>query len=113
MNSNYGNDCVIDVESFSKAIDCLDLNKAPGCDNLTVEHILFAHESVIIILRTLFNIMLRTGLVPDSFGIGKTTPIPKFKCCKKNVSADDFRGITICPILSKNFEYCIKKFIDI
>ena len=33
----------------------------------------------------------------DSFG--KTTPIPKFKGCKKNVSADDFRGITICPIL--------------
>ena len=84
MNSNYDNDCVIDVESICKAIDCLDLNKAPGCDSLTVEHILFAHESVIIILRTLFNIMLRTGLVPDSFGIGKTTPIPKFKGCKKH-----------------------------
>jgi hypothetical protein len=57
--------------------------------------------------------MLRTGLVPDSFGIGKTTPIPKFKGCKRTVSADDFRGITICPILSKVFEHCIKKFVNI
>ena len=89
------------------------MNKAAGFDCLTVEHIIFAHESVVIVLRTLFNIMLHTGLVPDSFGIGKTTPVPKFKGCKRSVSADDFRGITICPVISKLFEHCIKKFIDV
>ena len=51
--------------------------------------------------------MLQTGLVPDDFEIGVTTPIPKFKGNKKQTTADDFRGITICPIISKIFELCI------
>ena len=64
-------------------------------------------------MRTLFNVMIYTGIVPDEFGIGITTPIPKFKGCKKSVSADGFRGITICPIISKIFEYCIVKHVDL
>jgi len=35
-----------------------------------------------------------------------TVPIPKLKDCK-SMSCDDFRGITISPILSKVFEYCL------
>src|SRR5690349_22057478 len=60
MYSNGGKDCVIVVEAACKATDCLGLNKAAGCDGLTVEHIIYSHESIVIILRTLFNIMLRT-----------------------------------------------------
>ena len=45
--------------------------------------------------------MLYIGVVPDEFGIGVTTPIPKFKGSKKSVSADDYRGITICPLYQK------------
>jgi hypothetical protein len=56
--------------------------------------------------------MISTGIVPDDFGVGITTPIPKFKGSKKTVSADDYRGITICPIISKIFEHCIINFID-
>ena len=49
--------------------------------------------------------------MPENFGLDVTTPIPKFKGNKKIVEADDFRGITICPIISKIFEHCLKIFI--
>jgi len=85
---------------------------APGFDQIAIEHIAFAHPSVIIILTRIFNIMINTGLVPDDFGIGITTPIPKFKGNKKDATADDYRGITICHVISKIFEHCIVKHFD-
>ena len=97
----------IDVETVSKAIDHMVCNKAAGFDRLTIEHIKYAHPSLVIILSTLFNIILLCGLVPDDFGVGVTTPIPKFKGNKKSVSSEDFRGITISPVISKIFEYCL------
>ena len=97
----------IDVELVSKAIDRIECNKAPGFDGLTIEHIACAHPSIVIILSKLFNILLYTGLVPDDFGKGVTAPIPKFKGNKRKVTSDDYRGITICPVISKMFELCI------
>ena len=97
----------IDVELVSKSVNKMAINKASGFDCVTVEHVKFAHPSLIVILSQLFNIMLLIGCVPDDFGVGITTPIPKFKGNKKNIVADDFRGITICPVISKIFEYCI------
>ena len=52
------------------------------------------------------------GFVPDDFGVGITTPIPKFKGNKKKVTSDDYRGITICPVISKIFEHCIASHFD-
>ena len=52
------------------------------------------------------------GIVPDDLCYGIVTPIPKFKGNKKNVSADDFRGITVNPISSKIFEHCLLTFLD-
>jgi len=51
--------------------------------------------------------MLTLGVVPRGFGCGLSYPIPK--CTNRTVSAcvDDFRIITICPILSKIFEHCL------
>lgn len=103
---------LITIESVKQAIDNSQCNKSPGFDNLTIEHIKYAHESLTVILCSLFNIMLSTGLVPDNFGIGVTTAIPKFKGSKKFIQAEDFRGITINPIISKVFELCLKGFID-
>ena len=110
---NTPSKCVqISVRTVDEAVNKIDSNKAPGFDQITIEHIAFAHPSVIIILTRLFNIMINTGFVPDDFGIGVTTPIPKFKGNKKNVTSDDYRGITICPVISKIFEHCIASNID-
>ena len=101
----------VDVEAIDKAIKQISGNKAGGHDSLTIEHIKHAHPSLIVILAKIFTIMINNGLVPDDFGLGITKPIPKFKGNKKLVTADDFRGITICPIISKIFEYCLQESI--
>ena len=59
------------------------------------------------ILMYLFNLMLLSGYVPMEFGFGITYPIPKCVDNRKNVTTDDFRGITISSLISKMFEKCI------
>ena len=49
--------------------------------------------------------------MPQDFCLGIVTPIPKFKGHKKNVTADDFRGISVNPIASKIFEHCLIPFL--
>jgi hypothetical protein len=106
-DNNLSNVIKIDVEDVDKAVYKLDLNKTCGFDNLSAEHIKFAHPSLISILSMLFKIWLHLGMVPDDFGLGVTKFIPKFKGVKKLCTSDDFRGITICPVISKIFELCI------
>ena len=48
--------------------------------------------------------MLISGHVPSQFAVGLTHPIPKCKYMIKVLTCDDYRGITISPIISKLFE---------
>jgi len=47
--------------------------------------------------------MLQYEYVPDEFGIGVMIPILKASVNNKSGSTDDYRGISINPILSKLF----------
>src|SRR5207245_7244634 len=76
----------VTVEILGKIIDKLMLNKAPGFDGIMIEHLKFAHPSAILIVTKLFNLFLSLGVVPDNFGLGITTPIPKFKGIKSKVT---------------------------
>jgi hypothetical protein len=93
--SEHAQHMQISVQDVNEAINKKQANKVSGFDKITIEHINYAHPSVIIILTRLFIIMIKTGFVPDDFGTGITTPIPKFKGNKKNVTSDDFTVITI------------------
>ena len=55
----------------------------------------------------LCNLILLTGHVPAEFGLGVIHPILKCKSGNKTVGYDDFRGITISPVISKVLEKCI------
>ena len=50
-----------------------------------------------------------TGHIPSGFGYSYTVPIPKQKAnvYSKALNVDDFRGISISPVISKVFEHCI------
>ena len=60
-------------------------------------------------MSKLFNLCMTVGYVPLSFGKSYTVPILKDKnaihC--KSLTVDDFRGISISPVVSKIFEHCI------
>jgi hypothetical protein len=79
-SAHLGNDDIpfVSVELVSRIVDSIALNKAPGLDGIVIEHLKFAHPSAIIIMTKLFNLFLSLGMVPDNFGLGVTTPIPKY-----------------------------------
>jgi hypothetical protein len=97
----------VDVETVDSIIFKLDNAKSAGFDNLSAQHLKFCHPIVIASITKLFNIMIRLGYVPDAFGVGITIPLPKNKERRNHDKLDEYRGITISPILSKVFESCI------
>ena len=94
------------VYEVEKCIGMLKRGKAPGIDGLSTEHIVYCHPIIIVQLTCLFNSMLKLGYVPDEFGTGVI--IPLIKNATGDVSStDNYRGITLSPILSKLFELCM------
>ena len=81
--------------------------KAAGIDGIVMEHIKHSHPIVFVILTTMFNLIILSGYVPNDVGVGVTTPIPKSETRGTCLSVNDFRGITVSPVLSKLFEHCL------
>jgi len=97
------NDNSVTVELVSECIDKLKKGKAPGLDDLTSEHISLAHPIVAVHLSLLFKMILKHSIVPDSFGHGIVIPLVKNTDGNRFVT-DNYRGITISPVISKMFE---------
>jgi hypothetical protein len=114
---NYSGDMIdsklgIDVFMIDNIVTNLHVGKATDLDNLSAEHLKYSHPVLFSILNKLFNLMLKTNHVPSEFGIGLTIPIPKIETNTKSLTTDDFRGITISPIVSKVFESCLLKMLN-
>ena len=108
VNGGFTSNYSISLENLEQKIKNAKLGKAAGVDELMIEHLLYAHPILICMLKKLFNIMLQVGYVPDAFGCGLIIPIPKNSNAGSNFAKiQDFRGITISPILSRIFEQCI------
>ena len=95
------------VEMIDKVVYEMKKGKAAGADNITVEHIQYAHPSILVILCDLFNCMICLGFVPDAFGDGVTYPLLKENGYKPCYDCDSFRGITVSAVVSKIFEHCV------
>jgi len=93
---------VYEVEDF---VSKLKRGKTPGVDELSVEHIVNCHPIVIIQLTCMCNCMKRHGYVPDAFVTGVVIPVIK-NTDGNSGSVDNYRGITLSPVLSKLFEMC-------
>jgi len=101
-------DCnnLFSVENIENALLRLKCGKAAGFDNLSAEHLIYAHPCLIISLKMLFNLMFMFGFVPDDFRNGVL--IPLLKDVKEDASlCDNYRGITLSCIVSKVFEYVL------
>jgi len=81
----------------------LKLNKSPGHDGVTAEHILYGGQHLQVHLTLLFNDMLRHSYVPYELGRGIIIPLLKDKCVD-NSKLDAHRGITLCSTIAKLFE---------
>ena len=77
-----------------------------GVDDLTKEHLVNCHPALIVYLMILFNIMSIHNAVPDGFGVGIVIPVVKDKR-GDTTDANNYRAITLCPVISQLFEYCL------
>jgi len=80
--------------------------KAAGLDNLSCEHLKYSHP-ILSVLCKLFTLFLANGCVPDSFGQSYMVPLPKNSTFNRCLTVDDFRQISISPVISKVFEHTI------
>ena len=112
MSESHAENCTCSSYSFSienvlDATFSLKPGKSADDDEFSAEHFLNAPFHVFVILRDLFNAMLRHSFVPKQFKFG--TIIPIVKDHQGNLGEpNNYRGITISPIASKIFEHCLK-----
>jgi len=75
-----------------------------GLDELACEHLQFSHP---VVVSVRFD---RSCSV--SFGASYTVPIPKCDGRTRAFTVDDFRGISISPIISKLFEMAVQHCVS-
>lgn len=89
------------------AIGKLNNSTGVGVDGLQKHHFIHAHPSLHSTLSKLFYLMMLKSYVPNKFGCGIVVPIQKDTSLKGKQKLDNFRGITLSPIIAKIFEYSI------
>ena len=77
--------------------------KAPGLDELTIEHLVNSHPVLVVILSKLFNLFVSAVHVPHGFRLSYTVPLLKEDQNYKGNSVDNYRAISISPVMSNNF----------
>ena len=98
----------LDVELLDYIINSLKRGKAAGLVELTGEHLQFSHPIVAYILVKLFNLFISTGHIPAIyFGASYTVPIPICDGRTRALSVDNFRGVSISPVISKLFDMAV------
>jgi len=70
------------------------------------EHVVNCHRSISLHLQALFNAIMKHSYAPSDFDIGITIPLLKDNSVDGS-NMDNYRAITIRPVLSKVFENCL------
>ena len=96
------------VEEIEYAIDCLKTNKTPGLDSIPAEFIKACKHVLSPTVATVFNYIIEHRDFPETWSCGTRSAV--FKSGKRNI-VDNFRGITIPPIMEKIFEAAVYKRI--
>ena len=93
--------CYFTFEEIRLIIKKLKNGKACGLDQVRNEFIKNCPDSVITIVVKLFNLVLKTGIIPEEWCIGAIIPIYKNKGSNKD--PDNYRGITLLSCVGKLF----------
>jgi hypothetical protein len=91
----------ISEEELDKYFSKLKNNKASGVDQVSNDFLKCAQPKIKKAICLLFNLVLRTGKVPEVWSVGVICPIYKGKGNTRDV--DNYRGITILSCLGKLF----------
>jgi hypothetical protein len=112
--SSVFNDCIVPLNDFSDMPSqplCISIdevifslkslkNSSPGSDGLPPWLFCDNRSLLAPVICHIFNLSVSCGIVPDIFKEAFVVPVPK----TKNPSCDDFRPISMLPVLSKLLE---------
>jgi len=97
--------------SLASLLQKLPLNKSPGPDCISEEHLLYADESLRSFLSELFNMCIVHGYIPNS--CLNTTIVPIYKTKNGNMSdTSNYRLVAVATVLSKLLEHFILSHIS-
>ena len=100
----------ITEKEVTEAINKLKSSKAPGNDSILNEYIKNTPQAFIPLYCKLFNIVLNTGIIPDSWLLGIIKPMYKNKGNPQD--PDNFRAITLISCLGKLFTSVINERLN-
>ena len=106
QNEDNLNDYFTEEEILSVVMN-LPMNKACGVDEIINEYIKLSVPLMLPVFKSLFNIILDTGHVPNDLTIGIIKPL--FKNKGDVSSPENYRGITLLSCLGKMFTAVINK----
>ena len=92
---------------IKKLINKLKKGKACGADNIINEFLKESPDAMINAIVSLFNIVLKSGIVPSEWCIGIILPLFKNKGSIDDVN--NYRGITLLSVLGKLFTSALNK----
>ena len=98
--------------SLASLLQKLPLNKAPGSDCISAEHLLYADKSLRFFLVNCFNMCIVHRYIPNS--CLNTTIVPM--CKNKNGDMSDtsnYRPVAVAPVVSKLLEHFILSNISL
>ena len=83
------------------AIRSLKNNKVPGADKIVNEYLKYSSPQLLSIYCTLYNLVLNSGIIPESWTSGINKPV--YKNNGSPLDPDNFRAITLVSCLGKLF----------
>ena len=89
------------------ALICMKDGKSADENEISAEHLHNAPLTMLVRLSTMFNMMLKHSYIPHQFRRGFMIPLVKDHSGNHS-STNNYRGITISPIISKLFEHILK-----
>ena len=107
LSNSPANISPISHEEVARAIGKLKRNKAADIEGLCAEHILYGEAILIPHLTALFNSILLHAHIPPAMKKGYVVPIPKKG--KDSRLTNNYRGISITPIIGKVLEHVIQQ----
>jgi len=98
---------VVNVDMIKVLLSKLKKNSSPGCDGITVEHILYANSHLLLShLATLCTVILSRNIVPNIFKESVIVPVLKKSTLNPN-DTHNYRPITISSVFAKLIEMCM------
>ena len=94
------------IEFIEKCARELHMNRANDRNDLSAEHIIYAHPIVYNHSKRLFQLTVKHGHVPKDFKIGVIVPVVK-DSRKSTADVNNYRPVTIISVRSKLFEMCL------